>query len=291
MRHPSERFIKFLMMPPNPSAHDNQWVSNSLMALGYPPPPDDYLDALRSGFNGRLPVNFQPQNRYHRESVRFLREEGIYSLQFPDKSVRDAYLIAIDLKARPLVENLLLGRMDPKSVAKKVNARLGTFHTGDAIEAYGHYYWDVSIMKVDDWSKLFENLDSQRNNTLAIVQAGPAMALHKLGFQQQIESKVVLKEMLDGLYFDFKEWQTKPLSSDRTRAMTNIAKAATGVVESLSQADSALRDSLKAFEAFRMKHADATVAGVHTIAPAGNYSGSGAKLLEGPVTDREEEPK
>ena len=117
------------------------------------------------------------------------------------------------------------------------------------------------------------------------------MALHKMGFSQQIESTTMLKEMMEGLFFDFREWKSQPLSASRTKAMTAIARTAAAVDEQLSQADSALKDSLRAFEQFRMQHAQMAVPDVRQIAPGGNYSGSGAKLLEAAPVPVEEEAK
>lgn len=288
-RHPSENFIKYLMTTSHTQANDNVWVMTMVVSFGYPRPDDEYMVWLRSSLMSRVPSNFQAQNRYHRESVKFMRAEGIYSLHNPDKATKEAGLIVTNLRARPIIENLLLGRMEPKDVAKKVNARLGEFFTEDAIKAYSHYYWNVGILRVEDWSKLYEDYDVQRNQALAIVQVGPSMALHKMGFQQGLESKTILKEMLEGVYFDFREWKTKPHSSDRTRAITALAKAAVMVDLQLSQADSALKDSLRAFEQFRMQHAQMQVPDVRSVAPAGNYTGSGARLLEAaPPADDEE---
>ncbi len=286
MRHPSEYFIRYLMTAPDPSASDNDWVSHAVVSLGYPRPDPDYLATVRAQLEADCPWNFQPKNRYHKESQKYLRDHNISALHHPDKATREAHLIVTDLKARPLIENLLLGRMEPKDIAKRVNIRLGEYFTADGIEAYGHYYWNVGLLRVEEWATLLEEYEIQRQNTLAILQVGPSMALHKAGFQTQIESKTILKEMMEGLYFDFREWKTKPHSESRTRAITSLAKAAVIVDVQLSQADSALRDSLKAFEQFRMQTAQKPVPDIKIIAPAGNFSNSGARLLEaGPVKD------
>ncbi len=279
-RHPSERFIKFLMTPPNSFKTDDAWVGGMMTSLGFPPPDPAYLAALRYGLNQRIPATYQPGNRYHRASTSFLKEEGLYGLTFRDKATMDAQLIVTNLRARPIVEQLLLGRMEPREIAKRVNARLNEYLTAESVQAFGLYYWDVSLLSVEDWAQLYQDYDVQRANALSIVQVGPSMALHKMGFSQALESKTILKEMLEGLYFDFREWKTQPLSERRTKSMTAIAKAAVMVDDRLSQADSAIKDSLKAFEQFRMKHADQTPKDMKDLAPAGNFSGSGAKLLE-----------
>ena len=291
IRHPSEGFIKYLMTSANPSSGSDDWIITTLTSLGFPRPDREYVAWIRQDLFSRIPVNFQPQNRYHRQSVTCLRAEGIYSLHHPDKGTREAALLVTNLRARMLIENLLLGRMEPKEVARKVNARLGEFYTGEGIEAYGRYYWNVSLLRVEDWVTLLEEYEYTRQTTLSIVQGGAAMALHKMGFQQAIESKTMLKEMMEGLFFDFREWKSQPLSPAKTKAITTIARAAVSVDERLSQADSALKDSLRAFEAFRMQHAQMSVPDVRQIAPAGNYSGSGAKLLEAVPVEKEEAKK
>jgi hypothetical protein len=292
VRHPSERFVKYLMTSPHASAADDNWIASTVNSLGFPRPDMQYLAWLRQGLASRIPINFQPTNKYHRESVRVLKIEGIYLLHHPDQGSREAALLVTNLRARPIAENLLLGRMDTKEIAKKINSRLGEHFTAEGVEAYGRYYWDVSLLRVEDWSLLLEEYEVQRQNTLAIVQGGAAMALHKMGFQQQIETKTMMREMMEGLFFDFREWKTMPLSPSRTKALTSIAQAAARVDIQLSQADSALKESLRAFEAFRMQHSQIGVQDMKQLAPAGNYSGSGARLLEAvPVKMDEEEAK
>ena len=280
IRHPSENFLKYLMTSSHQWALNDDWVRMTVLQLGYPKIDNDYLLWLRSTLAARLPAGFDPQNRYHRESVRFLRSEGIYSIHNPDKVIKEANLIVTNLRARPIIESLLLGRMDPKDVAKKVNSRLGEFFTSEGIETYAHYYWNTGLLKVEDWAQLLSDYDVQRRNAMAIVQVGPSLALHKMGFQQAIDSKTILKETMEALYFDMREWKAEPRSESRTTALTRIARGMVQLDAQLSQADSALKDSLRAFEQFRMQHAQASVPGIKDLAPDGNYSNSGAKLLE-----------
>lgn len=285
-RHPSENFIKFLMTSANVNAADDQWIMFTVVQLGYPKIELDYLTWLRTEVNSRKPAVFSPQNRYDRHSVKFMRAEGVFSLHNPDKSTREANLLVTNLRCRILVENLLLGRVEPKEVAKKVNARMGEFFTSAGIEAYAHYYWNVGLLRVEDWAKLLEDYEVTRQQTLAILQVGPSLALHKMGFQQSIDTKTILKETMEALYFDMREWKVQPRSSFRTQALTSLAKGMVQVDTQLSQADSALKDSLKAFEQFRMQHAEKAVPDLRVIAPDGNFTGSGIRLLEAaPVSE------
>jgi hypothetical protein len=212
----------------------------------------------------------------------------IWSLHNPDDAVRGAVGILPNFRIRKLVESLLLGRIESKEVAKKVNSRLGVFLTTAVVRTYAHYYWNCTLMKTQDWVDFFELYDkAERSKSLAILSNGPAMALHATGFQQHLESKEMLREMQEALFFDFRDWKEQPRSLNKTRAMTGIAKASTQVDVRLSEADSALRESLKAFEHFRMEHAEAEIKSIDDIAPHGNFTESGADIKELPAPKEE----
>lgn len=289
IRHPATNFIKYLMTSGHQQAGSDQWINMMITSLGFPGPHQEYLEWLRTDISMKIPPDFQPGNRYHTASRKFMRTEGILGIHSGDKAVAKANLLIINLRVRPLVENLLLGRLDPKDIAKKINSKTGGFYTSDEIEAYQHYYWKVDLLRVEDWAVLLEQYEYQKATTMAIVQVGASMALHKMGFQQQIDSKSMLRTMQETIFFDFQEWRTKKHSSDRSKALSALAKAAVLVDTQLSQADSAIKDSLKAFEQFRMETEKQLVTDVHELAPMGNYSGSGAKMIEVSTGNNDEE--
>ena len=233
-----------------------------------------------------MPAQFTPNNRYHRASTRFMRQEGIYGLHNPDDEAREANLIISHLRARPMIEELLLGHIEPAIVAKKVNARLSEHFTVGGVEAYRHYFWNVKLLRVEEWAQLLSAYEEQRSRTVAILQVGPQMALHQAGFAQELESKAIMREMQEAMYFDFLQWKKAPQSETRTKMMATIAKGVTVLDERLMESNSLLKDSLKQFEQFRMQHARQTVGDLREIAPDGNFTGSGAKLLEA----KKEEP-
>lgn len=280
IRHPSENFIKFLITTSDPRAQDNAWVNMVVEMLGYPPVSPDYLGWLRQEIATRIPPQFNPSNRYHRPSVKFMRQEGIYGLHNLDDAAKEAGLITTHLRARPLIEELLLGHFHPVIVAKRVNSRLEEHFTADGVEAYRHYYWNVGLLRTEEWAQLLANAGDKKSKTLAILQVGPAMAMHSAGFSQELESKAILQEMQESIYFDFLEWKKQPRSEARTKMMALNAKSITLIDERMSESNSLVKDSLKQFEKFRMQQAKKTVADMRELAPDGNFSGSGAKLLE-----------
>lgn len=289
IRHPSENFLKYLITSIHPNAGSNDWVQMMITSLGYPTPDGQYIAWLRNDLMSKVPNPFRPDDRFHTPSRTFMKTEGIFGIHVQDKAVREAHTMVANLRARPIIESLLLGRIEPKDVAKKVNAKMATFFTTEGVEAYKHYYWKVELLRVEDWATLLEQYDMQKQNALAIVQVGASMALHKTGFQQQIDSKSMLRTMQEAIFFDFQEWRTKKHGMDRSKALAGLAKAAVMVDEQLSQADSALKDSLRAFEQFRMETEKNAVPDIHGIANIGNYSGSGAKMIDAPTKDDDDE--
>lgn len=296
-RHPSENFIKYLMTCGHPESHRDDWIRMMITSMSYPDPmatsgqapANAYLTWLRNDLASKIPANFSPQDRYHSESRKFLKSEGIFTFHIQSKGVLEANQIVMNLRARGMIESLLLGRLDPKDIAKKVNTKLGTYFTEEGIDAYRHYYWQVGIIRVEDWMQLIPDGDPSKSNVIAISQVGAALALHKTGIQQQIDSKSMLRSVQEAMFFDFQEWKTKKHGNERTKSMTYLAKAMVSVDEQLSQSDSALKDSLKAFEQFRMETEKVAVPDVRSFAPGGNFSKSGAKLIEAKTSGEDEE--
>lgn len=290
-KHPSEFFIKYLLTLTRKEAQDDVWIQDSVKRLGFPEPKPEYVALLRDELYADLPAHYVPDDRFNRPSVKYLRANQIYSLHNPDKTVRDATALLVDFKARKLIEQMLLGRMKPKDIALKANSRLSTFLTSAIIKTYGHYYWNVSLLKSDEWVDFFDEYEkNDLSNSMAILRGGPAMALHLTGFKQHLESKEILRSMQEGMYFDFLEWQKKPHGSERTKAMTSLAKGVSHVDVRLSESDSALRESLKAFENFQMKHSTTKVPGIDDIAPGGTFTDSGAEMKELAPPQDEEDP-
>jgi hypothetical protein len=279
--HPSEYYIRYLMTLDHPQASQDGWILWNIQTLGFPAADLEYIRELRTELLPKIPVNFERTNRLNRESVKFMRSEGIWSMHNPDAPMQEATAILQNPKVREVVEQLLLGRLDPKEVAKKVNARFEEHCTTAGIESYRHCYWNVTLCSIEDWDRILGKANYQtREKAISALTIGPSMALHQTGFAQNIESKTVMKAVQEALYFDFLRWKAEPMSPDKTRALTGIAAGLCKVDEQLQQADSALRDALKSLEQFRMQHAEFQVQSIRDLAPAGNFSLSGAKLLE-----------
>jgi len=283
-RHPSEYFIKYLLTLPQPEARDDNWICTGVQRIGYPPPIIPYIASLRSIVLADFPVDYAPTDRYNRESTKYLRAHGIWSLHNQSPEVRDSIQLLADIPVRRVLEQLLLGRIDPKEIASRLNSRFRRFITADAVSSYSHYFFNCSLLKTADWISFFERYDrTEQQRFMSIIQSGGGMALHMAGFRQDIEAKDMLRDMLETINFDFKDWKNAPRSKDRTMAFATLAKAATGIDERLSESSTAVRDHLAVFKQWQMTHSAAGgVKGIEDIAPHGNFSESGAELKELP---------
>lgn len=282
-RHPSEYFIKYLLTLSQQESQSDNWVRSAVQSIGYPPPELQYIAALRQTVLMDFPVDYDPKNRYNRETTKFLRNHGIWTLHNPSEETKESTRILNDPQIRKVVEQLLLGRLDYKEIASRVNSRFRRFYTADTISDYGHYFWNCTLMKTNDWITFFEMYDRpEQSRNLSIIQGGSGMALHVAGFKQEIESKEILKDMLEAINFDFKDWKNAPRSTERTRAFSMLAKAVKDIDERMSESSTAVRDHLTVFKNWQMTHNQKTVKGIEDVAPHGNFSDSGAELKELP---------
>jgi hypothetical protein len=282
-RHPSEFFVKYLVSLPQDEAKDDNWVRTNVAKLGYPTPTAGYIASLRAAMMADYPVMYEPANRYNRETVKYLRKHGVWSLHNPSDATKEACQLLIDIPVRKTLEQLLLGRLDHKEVAGRLNSRFRRFFTEEVITEYGHYFWNCALMRTTDWFNFFDQYDRPESaRAMSIVQSGGGMALHVAGFRQELESKTMLKEMMEAVHYDFMDWKNQPRSESKTRALSTLVKAAAQIDERMSESTTAVRDHLQTFKQWNMRHAAKNIKGIEEIAPGGNFSESGAELKELP---------
>jgi len=282
-RHPSEYFVKYLLTLPQPEAQDDNWIRAGVNSIGYPPPSVPYISILRQVLRNDLPVDYDPFNRYNRQTTKFLRNHGVWALHNPGEDTKESTRLLNEPPIRKVVEQLLLGRLESKEIASRVNSRFKRFYTADTISDYSHYFWNCSLMKTSDWVTFFDMYDRpEQSKNLSIVNGGSGMALHIAGFKQEMESKEILRDMLEAINFDFKDWKNSPRSMERTRAYSMLAKAVKDIDERMSESSTAIRDHLALFKNWQMAHNQQTVKGIEDVAPNGNFSDSGFELKELP---------
>lgn len=278
MRHPSEYFIKFLMLQPVPEAQYDDWIQKQVMLLDLPRPDVPFLAALRSSIYP--PIGFEPSNRLHLPSVKYLKDQKVYGLFHPDKPVLEANTILTDLRCRPAVEKLLLAAEPFKVIAKQINGKFGTTFTGDGVESYSHYYWNTKLLRPEDWGILLEGRVIERETVLSILKAGPEHAYRKAGFQVALESKSALQKMSDGLLEAFEDTLALPYSINKVKALVGLSAAMAKLDMQLSQGQTDLKKTMSLFEKMKIDKAKVEATPIRELAEAGNFSRSGVNLVE-----------
>ncbi len=283
-RHPSEYFIKYLVTLPQQEARDDNWVRQKVQYLGYPAPMTNYVATIRQGMMQDFPVDYDPTDRYNRETLKYLRKHKISTLHDPnDADAREASQLLIDIQIRKVIEQLLLGRVPSREISARLSERFRKVVGASAIDVFGHYFFNCPIMRTNDWVQFFEQYDrSDAQRAMTIVNNGPTMALHVAGFRQELESKEMLREMMEAVMFDFRDWKSQPRSVDKTKALTALTKAASQIDERMSESSTAIQDHLQAFKAWKIKQSEKSVKSIDELAPHGNFSESGQELKELP---------
>jgi hypothetical protein len=283
-RHPSEYFIKYLITLPQDEAREDNWVVHKVQVLGYPQPSRSYLTTLRGVMAQDFPVDYNPLDRYNRETLKYLRKHKISTLHDSgDHDAREATLILADIQARKLIEQLLLGRVSSREISTRLTERLRRTFAPTAIDVFSHYFFNCAIMRTNDWVPFFDAYDrNDAQRALSVIQNGPQMALHVAGFRQELESKDMLREMMEAVMFDFRDWKNQPRSTDKTKALATLTKAAAQIDERMSESSTAIQDHLQQFKAWKIKQNEKSVKSIEELAPHGNFSESGTDIKELP---------
>lgn len=274
-KHPAEHYIRYLMLR-DPAATMAMHVKN-LEDWGFLQPSQTYWGFLQQKMNERPPA-FDPANRLHMPSMKYLRDMKVYDLFFPTEATEEAWNILSNPDQRYLVEQALMARLDLKSTAQKLNKRYGLFLTADGLQAFNHFFWNVKQMTFDEWGRFLYGRSALYERHMALLQGPPSLAYFHLRLDQSIESKRMIQRVQEIAFHTVEEVNTKAgTTQDKVKTIALLGKIVIEAHNALSTSDMALKDVLQQFERFRMEHPQGSPPDIHRLAPGGNYSDSGAK--------------
>ena len=233
------------------------------------------------------PAGFDPNNRLHRPSMRFLREQKVYEMFFQTPAVLEAQDYLTQQNKRMAVEQVILARLDYKVVATKLNKKHNWKLTADGISSYRHYFWNLDLLTFDQWGRYLYERSALYDRYMAMLQSDPRLAFFHLKIDQTVESKTMLKRAQDIAYFALEEVNQVPgVRADKVKSIGTLIRAMTECHNALSTSDMALTGVLKEFEKWRMTNPQTLPLAIQQIAPAGNFTGSGVelRLLDGGQT-------
>jgi hypothetical protein len=280
MRHPAEYFFKAQLIS-TPSITDGDLLQRASDWSFFPPlagEQKDYVTHLRASLSGTdaPPPGFNPHDRLHRPSIRYLRQQKVYEYFWPDSAMQEAWDILRQPDRRMVIEQMLMARIDPNIGVKQINMKKGWKLTIPGILAYKHYFWNVDLLTFDEWGRFLYGRSMLYERHIDLQMAQPNLALHLIHVNQQIESKDMIQEVQRHAYFLFMELANKPGTDPaKTKGMAVMGKLVLEAHEALSTSDMALKDVLKNFEKFRMERPMAIPPPMKELAPKGNFSNSG----------------
>ncbi len=272
VNHPCFNYVKFLIL----SGREDEDIEHTIVSFGFPPLPLDYIQIVRSNLPEE-PDNFDIQDKLNKASVEHLKKLEIFNLFHPDKYTKEAISYIANVELRPFIERLLLSKLSAKDIAKQINTRFGKLATANGIDSYRHYFWNVNLVRIEDWINLLSN-PGERDTYLSIIRNGPPVALYTLGFAQHVEAKSLLEEALEITGFDMKQWKYRPASVDKAKALSLLVKNIISIDTQLSSEAKILKDTLNDFKVWKMQHDDPKIISINDIAQLDNYTGSGVKL-------------
>lgn len=280
MRHPAEFYIRAIIIR-DPSTTDAQLL-REIEQRGFLEPQQNYLGFLRAEIAAAPQPNpFQPFNKLHRPSMQYLRDQQVYEMFFPTGGVEEAMSYLTDPAKRMQVEQIIMSRLDIRSVASKVNRKNNWFLTEDGISAYRHFFWNLKLLTFDQWGRYLYERSSLYDRYMTLLQADTKLALFHLRLDQTIESKRMIQRAQEIAYFALEEVNQLPgVRADKVKAIGILGKTITDCHNALSTSDMALSGVLKEFERFRMENPLSSPPPIHQLAPGGNFSGSGIEAPE-----------
>lgn len=273
-RHPADNYIRSLIVRNRLISEGD--IQRNLEELGFLTADPTYLPFLR-GSVPMEPEGFQPGNRGHRPSVRFLRELKIYELFHPTEAMREAWEILGQPDKRQVVEKVLLARLDLKILAQKINAKYNWHLTSDGMRMFQHYFWNVPSMGFDEWGRHLWRRTGMYDTYTSLLLASPTLAFYHLRLDQSIESKRMIQDVQRVAHATLLEVYERPGSHiDKVKSIKLLGTTIIDSHKALSTSDMALKEVMKQFEHWRMEHPQVLPPSVRQLtAGGGTFSGLG----------------
>ena len=274
MEHPAEFFIRYLLVMGSNASPES--VNSTLELYGISAVSADQLSLYASEVSD-VPEGFKPWDRTHRPSTSWLKKKRLFSMVHPSEGTEEMKSgILARPRVREVAEKLILGNV-PFAEASYRLTKIGVRLSSTALAEYKHYFWNTDVMGVSDWARYFERDSTRRTSSLKNVYslsllAGPEVAMYRVGIQSELDSKKIMLEVQEELYHSFLEAKTLPLSPKKVEMVTGLARSLARIDERVQAGDTALQETLKKFEKFKVLHNKGTPPSLLDLAPSGSVS-------------------
>jgi len=251
MKHPSLYYIKYLIL----QDMDAVSINTHLKELGLPVMTKVILEdfnTFKTALIARTPRDFNMMDKDSAISISFLKKEEIYNLVYPNADViACTRVLSCGQAKRDLILGLI-GKLPMTELLRVVN-----IHNLDISEktiiAFKHYYVNVSVLTVAEWSALIPTFASKDTEQfMATLQGGPAVAAYKLGLSKNATIRDTIQIAVDSIYSTIMEIRHWPASVDKVKMLAEIVGALSKAHDVMNSSDQELATVAKELRKFKM---------------------------------------
>lgn len=254
IKHPSELFIKHLLT----LSFDDDSVKNALKDFGLPPILDThatYLNELRISLDANKPKCFSIADTSD-DSVNYLKGHKIYNLLHPDATVLSCIQVFDSPQARRDLFMGILGRIEETQLVGHINRKFSLDISIRTLQIIKHYYFNADGISSEDWAELFSNMPGGTDATgfESCLSGGASVASYRIGIEQNVTIREVVKEAVTALYVSLQEVKHWPASSSKIKVLSDTVSAlakAHAVMNTADQELAAVASELKQFKLAR----------------------------------------
>jgi len=217
VRFPCEKYLSCLLI-----GAEGRWslddVALHVERLGYPRPTKDYLLSLRTRLDRDRPRPYLVGGRPPRG---WLEAKGLVDFFYPSEACQEAFEFLGDSQIRPYLEAVLISGIPLLQGQSLFKDLIGHEPPIQALEFYGDYYWNRTLLRQDEWIKFLAHY--QDGVPLSIVYVSPPdYLLHHLGVESNLSLQEKISRGADITYVRLLETRLMGLNSDTARIIKQL---------------------------------------------------------------------
>lgn len=274
MTHPSEFYTRYLLAMSEDRAEENaDSLNETLVALRLPKMESYTFDEIKANF--RPPSGFDKRNRQHKPSIEFMKAQQIHSLWDPSDNVRAMMELHFHPQVKETVQILLMAQAIS---AKEISLRVGRKHKysvhEETIEAFKHYFWNVTRCSTEDWIYLLRGQPLQDHYHAALT-GSRAQALWRAGFNPEIDGHSALQEVHRALFMRIEATRFMPDTKATAQILTSLTKELLAVHSALFGDGGHVEKQLEELRKFNMQRTGEKPKPLLQLVQGGTYSDDG----------------
>jgi len=273
LAHPAKYWAKFYITR---RQHSYEQICNMLRLFGLSGYTADDLETLELSME--FPEDFRPKDLRHRDSVLFLRQEGVYEAWHRNAHMAQALQVLEHSRVRHTLEALILSPLTVAQVVRKVHQKTGFSLTHRACELFEHYFWNKRLLSGVEWGKFIRTRDDDSREWLSLaVNAKDAAGVQTLfwkmglGSMHQLEAYKIFSDFRNMAYGCAKQIEMDTPGREHAAALLGYARVAKIGQEGVESTADAVHDVVESFNAFRLQQREINTPSVDQLTN-GNFS-------------------